>query len=218
MRHLPRGIRNANPGNIRRSNDPWQGLAAEQEDPEFFQFESAPYGIRALARILITYQDKHGLRTVSEFIRRWAPPKENNTYNYILHVVDQMGGIDPDEPLDVHDYGDIRPLVEAIIKHENGVQPYTDAQIDKGLALAGIEPPMKPLSKSRTMKGSQIAAAGGVTATVGGALAELTPALPVLSFLRENVGFAMLLIGAAVLIGVGYVVYARIDDKRKLAR
>lgn len=217
MRHLPRGIRNNNPGNIRRSNDPWQGLAAEQEDPEFFQFESAPYGIRALARILITYQDKYMLSNVGEIIDRWAPPHENDTGAYARHVAAQIG-VSTGDTINVQRYSVMRPLVEAIIKHENGVQPYTDAQIDRGLALAGIEPPMKPLSKSRTIKGSQIAAAGGVTATLGGALAELTPALPVLSFLRENVGFAMLLIGAAVLIGVGYVVYARIDDKRKLAR
>ena len=54
----PRGIRNNNPGNIRRNGDPWQGLAKEQNDREFFTFKSAVYGIRALARLLITYQDK----------------------------------------------------------------------------------------------------------------------------------------------------------------
>ena len=43
---LPRGIRNHNPGNIRRSQDPWQGLASAQNDPEFFIFQSAIYGIR----------------------------------------------------------------------------------------------------------------------------------------------------------------------------
>ena len=31
-RALARGIRNHNPGNLRRSADPWQGLAAEQTD------------------------------------------------------------------------------------------------------------------------------------------------------------------------------------------
>lgn len=48
----PRGIRNNNPGNIRRSSDPWQGLAKEQIDREFFKFKSSVYGIRALARLL----------------------------------------------------------------------------------------------------------------------------------------------------------------------
>ena len=44
----PRGIRNNNPGNIRRNGDPWQGLAKDQTDREFFTFQSAVYGIRAL--------------------------------------------------------------------------------------------------------------------------------------------------------------------------
>jgi seryl-tRNA synthetase len=57
----PRGIRNNNPGNIRRNGDPWQGLAERQGDVEFFTFKTIPiYGIRALARTLIAYQDKHG--------------------------------------------------------------------------------------------------------------------------------------------------------------
>jgi hypothetical protein len=35
----PRGIRNNNPGNIRRNADPWQGLAERQGDVEFFTFK-----------------------------------------------------------------------------------------------------------------------------------------------------------------------------------
>lgn len=46
----PRGIRNNNPGNIRRNGDPWQGLAETQGDKEFFTFTTPVYGIRALAR------------------------------------------------------------------------------------------------------------------------------------------------------------------------
>ena len=34
-RAATRGIRNHNPGNLRRSADPWQGLAPEQTDKEF---------------------------------------------------------------------------------------------------------------------------------------------------------------------------------------
>jgi hypothetical protein len=36
----PRGIRNNNPGNIRRNSDPWQGLAERQGDVEFFTFKN----------------------------------------------------------------------------------------------------------------------------------------------------------------------------------
>jgi hypothetical protein len=38
----PRGIRNNNPGNLRRNSDPWQGLAERQGDVEFFTFKSIP--------------------------------------------------------------------------------------------------------------------------------------------------------------------------------
>ena len=58
---MPRGIRNHNPGNLRKSNDPWQGLAPDQTDPDFLQFESSKWGIRALARTLISPAFKPGL-------------------------------------------------------------------------------------------------------------------------------------------------------------
>jgi hypothetical protein len=35
----PRGIRNNNPGNLRRNSDPWQGLAERQGDVEFFHLQ-----------------------------------------------------------------------------------------------------------------------------------------------------------------------------------
>jgi len=102
-----RGVRNHNPGNIRRSSDPWQGLAAEQTDPAFFQFISAAYGIRALVKTLITYQDKHGLQTVAEIISRWAPSSENNTGSYISAVRTSLrtalGGWRNNQAVNVHD-------------------------------------------------------------------------------------------------------------------
>jgi len=49
---LPRGIRNNNPLNIRKSADKWQGLSTLQEDKEFFQFETIEWGWRAAFVIL----------------------------------------------------------------------------------------------------------------------------------------------------------------------
>ncbi|MBB4267824.1 structural protein P5 [Roseospira visakhapatnamensis] len=145
---VPRGIRNHNPGNIERGA-PWQGLAdpadmtAEQRaEPRFCVFAAPKWGIRALARVLITYQDKHGLRTVRGMISRWAPKADqNNTEAYIRMVADRLG-VAHDTAIDVHTYDVARALVEAIISHENGMQPYDRAMIDTGLALAGIEPPV----------------------------------------------------------------------------
>ncbi|WP_449103650.1 structural protein [Pseudomonas veronii] len=148
----PRGIRNFNPGNIRHAKGVrWQGMAVAQGDTEFVQFTTPRWGIRAIARVLITYQDKRlakdGSRidTVREFIERWAPPSENNTNAYTASVARALG-LHPDyEGVDVYDFDVMRTLVSAIVRHENGPGPlpgghwYGDAIIADGLALAGIE-------------------------------------------------------------------------------
>ena len=87
-----RGIRNNNPLNIRRSADKWQGLKAQQEDREFFQFSEMKWGWRAAFRLLChTYYGKYKLRTIRAIINRWAPPKENNTLYYIRSVAERTG-------------------------------------------------------------------------------------------------------------------------------
>ena len=96
---FPRGIRNNNPLNIRRSGDKWQGLRTLQEDKAFCQFESMAYGWRAAFRLLChTYYGKYKLRTIRDIIYRWAPPKENNTMAYIRRVSDYIS-IGPDREL-----------------------------------------------------------------------------------------------------------------------
>lgn len=210
-----RGIRNNNPGNLRRSKDPWQGLAENQTDEDFFIFKTPIYGIRALARTLISYQDEHGLRTIGKIINRWAPANENDTAAYIEAVSDETC-FATDQPLDMHSYDDLKPLVLAIIKHENGQQPYTAAQVDKALVLAGVEPPPKNLQHTRTVKGGQAA----TVATVGlGALHaaqdSLAPARDSLQMLAPYLDVAKWLLLAITLIGIGIMVWARIDDYRK---
>src|SRR3546814_8694948 len=74
--------------------------------------------------------------TVREIVERWAPAGENNTEAYAKHVASLINA-DPDMIVDVKNYSIMRGLVIGIIKHENGIQPYTDAQIDEGLRLAG---------------------------------------------------------------------------------
>lgn len=147
MSDIPRGFRNNNPGNIdRHPGVRWQGQAADQSgDPRFIVFKAPEWGIRAIARVLITYQDKRRARdggridTIQEIIDRWAPPSENNTGAYARHVA-RLTGIGVDETLDVYDYETMCALVQAIITHENGVQPYSSEIIARGLGLAGIVP------------------------------------------------------------------------------
>ena len=56
---LPRGIRNNNPLNIRRSKDKWKGMRAVQSDAQFVQFESLEWGWRA-ALALDSPRHRHG--------------------------------------------------------------------------------------------------------------------------------------------------------------
>lgn len=124
---LPRGIRNNNPGNIIKSDATWKGKI-EGDDTRFEIFDTSHNGLRALAKQLLIYQDKYGLRTVREIINRWAPSVENDTESYENQVSLAIGyGVD--YPLDLHVDYVLAKLVTAIVKHENGQQPYTDQQI-----------------------------------------------------------------------------------------
>lgn len=212
---LPRGIRNNNPGNIRRSKDPWQGLAPIQKDEAFFTFKDPIYGIRALARLLINYQDKYKLRTIAAIIGRWAPEVENNTSAYV-HSVEKQTGFHASVMLDMHRFDHLKPMVEAIILHENGQQPYTDAQITKAVVLAGVEPAQVSLQDTRTVKAGKTATA----ATVGVGAVEaiqdtLDPTKDALQTLAPYLEIAQWLLLVVTLIGVGVMLWARIDDRQK---
>jgi hypothetical protein len=98
---LPRGIRNNNPLNIRRSKDQWQGMKKVQSDTQFCQFETLDWGWRAAFKLLTrTYYHQYRLYTIKGIISRWAPPNENNTRVYIENV-SRLTGIGPDEPLGI---------------------------------------------------------------------------------------------------------------------
>ena len=98
---LPRGIRNNNPLNIRRSKDQWKGLKAQQNDAAFCQFETLDYGWRAAFYLLTrTYYHKYRLYTIRKIIEKWAPPYENKTEAYIQNV-SRLTGIGPDEPIGI---------------------------------------------------------------------------------------------------------------------
>ncbi|MGE0652016.1 MAG: structural protein [Alphaproteobacteria bacterium] len=109
-------------------------------DPRFVVFLAPEWGIRAIARVLRTYRDKHGLTTVRGIIGRWAPPKENDTGAYVRSVAERCG-VGPDDDVDIDDVAVMRELVKAIIRHENGRPPdggdwYDDAVIDDGISRA----------------------------------------------------------------------------------
>ncbi len=131
-----RGERNCNPGNIDRNNIVWQGMASDQsKDGRFVVFSDAEFGIRALAKVLLSYYRKHGLNTVRSIIDRWAPPGENNTGAYVNHVASILG-VGIDAPIDVTDPATLETLTRAIIEHENGRCVYSDTVIAKAVVAA----------------------------------------------------------------------------------
>lgn len=133
MSKLPRGLRNNNPGNIRRNKDKWKGLADVQTDPEFFQFKSIEWGYRALLRILQNYRRRHGCKTIADFINRWAPPCENNTSGYITRVCREMQVPNSYVP-DIEDKATLCAFAAAISLVENGI-PAVMEDVVKGWGL-----------------------------------------------------------------------------------
>lgn len=119
---LPRGIRNNNPGNIRLSKTKWQGQKSFQFDPDFIEFDTPVMGLRAVMKLLVTYQRKYGLDTVESIINRYAPPHENATDGYIESVCKAMN-VKRRARLAISTPATLILLTKAICLHENGRAP-----------------------------------------------------------------------------------------------
>ncbi len=104
-----RGMRNNNPLNIIKSEKiNWQGEVKpstdpnfaqfESTDPNFAQFETLEYGLRAAFKLLRTYYQKHGCRTIRQIVARWDPegPKVIDAY---VRTVCKHTGLNPDQQL-----------------------------------------------------------------------------------------------------------------------
>lgn len=125
---LPRGIRNNNPTNLRLTQTGWEGKVPNQynTDGEFEQFFEDVYGIRAGFRNMRT-QINRGHDRLSSLISIWAPPSENNTAAYIQQVSRQTG-FEPTAKIRFRKE-DMLPIMEAVIRHENGKQPYSQEKL-----------------------------------------------------------------------------------------
>lgn len=115
---LPRGLRNNNPGNIRRNSDVFQGEVSPSRDKEFKQFKTMPYGYRAVFKILLNYHRNYKLTTIRKMIGRWAPENENNTSAYVS-LVSKYAGIGPDDTISF-DWEQMIRIVAGMSKVENG--------------------------------------------------------------------------------------------------
>lgn len=179
--YAPRGIRNNNPGNLEHSatND-WKGLAdhgqmtdEQAAESRFCVFSDPRYGIRAIAKLMQSYQKRYKLRSIAEIFQRYAPRQDNNDTRAYADAVAKAVGVGVNDTISVRDYGTIKSMVVAIIQHENGMQPYPLELIEDGIAMAGIDVPgesadaVKPSTSSRETiaAGAGVAGAGGLVLT-----------------------------------------------------
>lgn len=137
-----RGLRNNNPGNLRRTSIPWLGKIPDAAhaarlgftfDASYEQFTAPKWGVRALARDLRKDFFRDGQRTVRALINEFAPGHENPTDAYIGNVARALN-VAPDEPFDFERL--LPQLLAAIIRQENGSQPFSLEELQVWANLA----------------------------------------------------------------------------------
>ena len=121
-----------NPGNIVKTSSLWEGQI--QSKGRFVAFKDKHSGLRALAIVLLRYERRHGMTTVKQVVSRFAPAHENDTEKYAEFVADELG-VSATENINICAYG--TELMKAIIRMENGCQPYSSEEIYAAM-VAGI--------------------------------------------------------------------------------
>jgi len=140
VNRVPRGIRNCNPLNIRKSSATWQGLVEKSKDAEFCEFHTLEYGWRAaIINIAVTYR-KRGWNTIRKIITHWAPENENDTKTYIKFVA-SYSGIDENKELDDirRNREEYRRVLIGMAKFEQGfrwINAVCIDRLDKALSKA----------------------------------------------------------------------------------
>lgn len=130
----PKGIRLNNPGNIEHGQN-WQGLSDVQPDKRFCSFTDPEWGIRAICKILGTYQTKYKIKTIEGAINRWAPAHENPTASYISNVA-KWSGIAAKATVSFKDRETLFKVAKAIARQENGKVSFSDETFYMGVDLA----------------------------------------------------------------------------------
>lgn len=131
---MTRGYKNNNPLNIRIGNGKaWYGEIRPSRDPSFAQFESMAHGYRAAFKLLDNYRRLHACSMLSDFVRRWAPPIENDTNAYLRAVTKRSGFADV-STVDTRNSWQMKRIVAAMSFVENGIEA-DQQQIDDGWNL-----------------------------------------------------------------------------------
>lgn len=108
-------LKNRNYLNIKQlqNGDRWKGSLGEDKHGHVI-FESPAWSIRAGAITLRTYERKHGLKTITELVHRFA---EGNRPAYIRHLCRALG-VKPDQKISFTKY--LPELLKAMVQFETG--------------------------------------------------------------------------------------------------
>jgi hypothetical protein len=114
---LPRSARNNNPGNLVNGDFARSQPGYAGDDGRFARFETPDQGQMATGALLDKYAQQ-GIDTPHGIISKFAPPNENDTRKYAMHVADTLG-VSPHDRIDMSDPG-IRAIVSHAIRHYEG--------------------------------------------------------------------------------------------------
>lgn len=219
MTDIVKGIRLNNLLNIRLSKDKWQGATYPSSDAAFVDFQSAKWGIRAAARIIILHQDNlgKGTATVRELITIWAPPSDGNDTDAYITNVCTWGGFVGNTEYDFTIYDNMFKLIRAQIQMEVGLPNYDKATIDEGLKLAGIQLPVPSVSHMPTVTipavTAVLAASTPALQAAQGVLSSASPFAPTMFVVAHAAPY---LVGLLLVAGAGYLIWYELQ-KRKVA-
>ena len=96
----PRGLRNNNPLNLRKSDNQWKGKIVPGEDPDFEQFTDLLWGIRAAFINVRTIIRRNPDCTIKRLIYIWAPPADGNDTGAYVRQVETLSHISQHTVLD----------------------------------------------------------------------------------------------------------------------
>lgn len=116
----PRGMRNNNPGNIKKSSNAWVGKLAST-DAEFEQFRTYVYGVRAMIKLVSNYIN-NGHNSLQKIVARWAPEAAGNRTSSYINYVSFPPGYQYLNPVSVlrADKATLKRLVLPMADYENG--------------------------------------------------------------------------------------------------
>lgn len=130
MKRLPWALLVNNPGRIVDvPRKQWFGQVGQQRG--LCRFAMAEDGLRALSHSLLTDQLVFKAKTPTELLTPWATSSKS-ARAYISAVCARTGFFDI-EPIDLTDPLNLYGMELGIIWQENGIQPYTHAQLARSV-------------------------------------------------------------------------------------